>query len=84
MDCFTYMANTTKSCIRAGVLYGLQLEIQGFIKTYLEQYSDMKFIFCGGYSDYFQSIIEEQLSISVISSKYLSLYGLIEILKWNT
>ncbi|WP_194973700.1 type III pantothenate kinase [Aquiflexum lacus] len=74
-----FMGNSTVSCLRSGVYFGILNEINGFIQKYQEQYHDLKVIICGGDSKIFESLTKDH--IFVIPN--LILYGLDRILSYN-
>jgi type III pantothenate kinase len=74
-----FVGNSTVSCLRSGVYFGILNEINGFIQKYQEQYHDLKVIICGGDSKIFESLTKDH--IFVIPN--LILYGLDRILSYN-
>lgn len=71
--------DSTVTCLRAGVFYGIQFEILGFIQAYQAQYDGLKVIICGGDSKIFESLTKDH--IFVIPN--LVLRGLNRILTYN-
>ncbi|WP_373520546.1 type III pantothenate kinase [Aquiflexum sp.] len=74
-----FIGNTTVSCLRSGVYFGILNELNGFVQQYQEQYHDLKVIICGGDSKIFESLTKDH--IFVIPN--LILYGLDRILSYN-
>lgn len=74
-----FVGNSTLSCLRSGVYFGILNELKGFVQTYQEQYQDLKVIICGGDSKFFESLTKDH--IFVIPN--LILYGLDRILSYN-
>lgn len=73
------IGDSTVSCLRSGVFYGIQFEMQGFIQAYQAQYDGLKVIICGGDSKIFESLTKDH--IFVIPN--LVLRGLNRILTYN-
>lgn len=73
------IGDSTESGLRAGVYFGVQFEMEGFIQTYRLQHQDLKVIICGGDSKFFESLTKDH--IFVIPN--LVLYGLNRILTYN-
>lgn len=71
--------DSTVGSLRAGVYYGIQFEMQGFIRTYRDQHDGLKAIICGGDSKIFESLTKDH--IFVIPN--LVLRGLNRILTYN-
>jgi len=74
-----FIGNSTVSCLKSGVYFGILHEINGFVQAYQEQYHDLKVIICGGDSKIFESLTKDH--IFVIPN--LILYGLDRILSYN-
>lgn len=73
------IGNTTISSMLSGVVNGLIAEINGFISSYQEQFSDMKIVLTGGDANFF----EKELKNGIFADPNLVLKGLNEILKYN-
>ncbi|MCH6199851.1 type III pantothenate kinase [Aquiflexum sp. LQ15W] len=74
-----FIGDSTVSCLRSGVFYGIQFEMRGFIREYQAQYHGLKVIICGGDSKIFESLTKDH--IFVIPN--LVLHGLNRILSYN-
>jgi type III pantothenate kinase len=74
-----FVGDSTVSCLRSGVYYGIQFEMKGFIQEYQAQYHGLKVIICGGDSKIFESLTKDH--IFVIPN--LVLHGLNRILSYN-
>ncbi|WP_373495820.1 type III pantothenate kinase [Aquiflexum sp.] len=74
-----FVGNSTVSCLRSGVYFGILNELNGFVQTYQKQYHNLKVIICGGDSKIFESLTKDH--IFVIPN--LILYGLDRILSYN-
>ncbi len=72
-------AKSTISAMKSGVIDGLTIEIQGFIKKYQEKYPDIMVILCGGEAKLF----ENRLKASIFAVPELVLIGLNRILEYN-
>ena len=70
---------TTRDSILSGVVFGIQGEIEGFIRMYGDKYGDLKIILCGGGS----KIFELRLKEAIFAAPDLVLRGLNRILRYN-
>lgn len=73
------VGNSTNENILSGVLNGIQEEINGFIRRYEAEYSDLTFFMTGGDAQYFD--IHSKNDIFAVEN--LTLLGLYEIYKHN-
>ena len=73
------IGDSTVACLRAGVYFGIEFEMQGFIQAYQARYDGLKVIICGGDSKIFESLTKDH--IFVIPN--LVLRGLNRILSYN-
>ena len=73
------VGNDTNSSIQSGVLNGMNAEINGLIKMYTEQYSDLTFFMTGGDARYFDLDSKND----IFADENLTLIGLFEIYKHN-
>ncbi|MCX7954664.1 MAG: type III pantothenate kinase [Bacteroidales bacterium] len=74
-----YPAKTTKSCIKTGVIKGVVNELNAYINEFEEKYENGKVVLTGG--DYF--VLEKYLKKPIFVEKFLTISGLINILKMN-
>lgn len=73
------LGNTTISSMLSGVVNGLIAEMNGFISSYGEQFSDLKVVLTGGDANFF----EKELKNGIFADPNLVLKGLHEILDYN-
>lgn len=73
------IGDTTESAIYSGIHYGVEAEINGIIKKYNQQYSDLKIVVTGG--DVKRFDLEPKNRI--FADEFLVLRGLNEILNYN-
>lgn len=73
------IGNSTETCIQSGVILGMIGEIDGIIMRYLDKYSDLRVILCGGDAAFF----ENKLKASIFAAPDLVLVGLNRILIHN-
>lgn len=79
VESLKWIGDSTESGLRAGVYFGVQFEMEGFIQAYSSQHQDLKVIICGGDSKFFESLTKDH--IFVIPN--LVLFGLNRILTYN-
>ena len=72
--------NSTETSIHSGVVHGVVNEIDGFVKTYREKYSDLTVILTGGDANF----LSKQLKSSIFANSNFLLEGLNYILEFNT
>jgi len=70
---------STQQSMRAGVLKGIQFEIEGHIRYYSGLYPDLKVIMTGGDAQYFENII----NTPIFTEDSLVLIGLNRVLEYN-
>jgi type III pantothenate kinase len=70
---------STRDCIRTGTVFGIQAEIEGFIRWYTDKYGDLKVVLCGGSS----KIFENRFKQAIFAAPDLVLRGLNRILRYN-
>jgi len=70
---------STEQSIRAGVLKGIQYEIDGYVRYYSGLYPDLKVIMTGGDAQYFENII----NTPIFTEDSLVLIGLNRVLEYN-
>ncbi|AJR02311.1 type III pantothenate kinase [Siansivirga zeaxanthinifaciens] len=75
-----FIGNSTKNAINSGVVYGVLNEIDGVIKAYKEEFSDLTVILTGGDSNF----LSKQLKSSIFANSNFLLKGLNFILKYNS
>lgn len=73
------IGNSTETCIQSGVILGMIGEIDGNIMRYLDKYSDLSVVLCGGDAAFF----ENKLKASIFAAPDLVLIGLNRILIYN-
>lgn len=71
--------DSTESCMRSGVMNGILLEVEGFIRSYQSKYPELRVILCGGDSTFF----ENNLKPPIFAAPDLVLSGLNRILLHN-
>lgn len=76
---FSEIGHDTQSAIISGVLNGIIFEIRAYITNYKEKYSDLKIIFTGGDTFFFEKILKND----IFADQYLVLKGLNRILEYN-
>ncbi len=70
---------STQQSMRAGVLKGIQYEIEGYVRHYSGLYPDLKVIMTGGDAQYFENIINTR----IFTEDSLVLIGLNRVLEYN-
>ena len=75
-----FIGNSTKNAINSGVIYGVLNEIDGVIKAYKQEFSDLTVILTGGDSNF----LSKQLKSSIFANSNFLLEGLNFILKYNS
>jgi len=70
---------STQQCMRAGVLKGIQYEMEGYVRHYSGLYPDLKVIMTGGDAQYFENII----NTPIFTEDSLVLIGLNRVLEYN-
>ena len=78
-DDFDLIGDSTEGSIRSGVLNGIIAEIEGVIKRYEDKFGQLKIIFTGGDTIFF----DKQLKNDIFAIPNLVLNGLNEILDFN-
>ncbi len=73
------IGTSTESCMRSGVIRGIQAEVDGIIKEYKNLYPGLRVILCGG--DY--SFFENSLKHPIFVAPDLVLIGLNRILRYH-
>lgn len=73
------MGNSTETAIRAGVVHGIEYEIQGYIEENRRKYKELFVFLTGG--DLFS--FDTSLKNSIFADKFLVLKGLNRILEYN-
>ena len=71
--------NTTETAIRAGVIHGIQQEMEGYIRLAEKRSTNLSVFLTGGDSVYFDTIKKN----TIFADKYLVLKGLNRILSYN-
>ncbi len=71
--------NTTETAIRAGVIHGIQQEMEGYIQLAEKRSTNLSVFLTGGDSVYFDTIKKN----TIFADKYLVLKGLNRILSYN-
>ncbi|MDD6209901.1 MAG: type III pantothenate kinase [Bacteroidales bacterium] len=74
-----FIGYSTETAIRAGVVYGIALEIEGYIKALKEEMGQLSVFLTGGNAFYF----EKKLKSSIFAEVNLVLIGLYRILLYN-
>jgi type III pantothenate kinase len=74
-----FVGNSTVNSMKSGVYYGIKYEIEGVIKSYEEQYADLKIVLTGGNVERFEIAPKNR----IFADKFFVLKGLNEILKEN-
>ncbi|SDC71087.1 type III pantothenate kinase [Algoriphagus faecimaris] len=74
-----FTGDSTQTCMKSGIWYGIQLEILGQIQYYQKKYPEIKVFVCGGDAQSFDSLAKDH--IFVVPN--LVLYGLNCILNHN-
>ena len=74
-----FPGKSTVSAMKIGVIDGLEIEIQGFIKKYMKKYPAIRVFLCGGEAKLF----ENRLKASIFVVPELVLIGLNRILEYN-
>ena len=75
----SYLGDSTKSCMEAGIWYGIAYEIMGQIQAYRAEFPEIKVFVCGGDAQSFESLAKDH--IFVVPN--LVLHGLNCILNHN-
>jgi type III pantothenate kinase len=73
------IGDTTEACMQSGVVNGIRTEIEGIIQHYINLYSGIKVILCGGDVSFFENHIKP----SIFVAPDLVLHGLNAILRFN-
>jgi type III pantothenate kinase len=73
------IGNSTQTCIQSGVINGLVAEVTGTIHQYEIKFKDLKVIFCGGDTVFF----ENNMKGGIFAVPELVLSGLNSILSYN-
>lgn len=73
------IGNTTITSMLSGVINGLIAEINGFISSYQQQFSDLKIVLTGGDANFF----EKELKNGIFADPNIVLKGLNEILIYH-
>jgi type III pantothenate kinase len=76
---FPLLGKTTEDAILSGVINGAIFELDGYIDKLKAQYPDLKIIFTGGDTKYF----DKKLKNSIFANSNLNLTGLNRILEYN-
>ena len=76
---FDLLGNDTKSAISSGVINGIIFEMDGYINTLKEKYSDIIVFLTGGDTFFFESTLKNR----IFAHKNLLLVGLNRILNYN-
>jgi type III pantothenate kinase len=79
LDALEFPGKSTVSAMKSGVIDGLEIEIQGFIKKYMKNYPAIKVFLCGGEAKLF----ENRLKASIFVVPELVMIGLNRILEYN-
>lgn len=74
-----FIGDSTVNSIKSGVYYGIKHEIEGVIKSYEEQYADLKIVLTGGNAERFEIAPKNR----IFADKFFVLKGLNEILNEN-
>jgi type III pantothenate kinase len=74
-----FIGDSTVNSIKSGVYYGIKHEIEGVIKSYEEQYADLKIVLTGGNAERFELAPKNR----IFADKFFVLKGLNEILNEN-
>lgn len=69
----------TETSMRSGVMNGIRAEIEGFVRYYESQFSDLTFFMTGGDMPHF----DIQVKNDIFAVENLTLHGLFEIYKHN-
>ena len=73
------LGNDTQSAMQSGALYGIVLEIDGYVERLMLKYPKLSVFLTGGSADYF----ENKLKSRIFADKNLVLTGLNRILQYN-
>jgi type III pantothenate kinase len=73
------IGDSTETCIRSGVIYGVVEEMNGTIRRYREEFEGLRVILCGGDARFF----ENKLKGPIFAVPELVLSGLNSILNYN-
>ena len=73
------LGKSTKTAIQNGAIWGMKLEIEGFIKTLTSKKGKITVLLTGGDASYFGEILDSEIFVA----SNLLLKGLHEILKFN-
>jgi type III pantothenate kinase len=74
-----FIGDSTVNSIKSGVYYGIKHEIEGVIKSYEEQYANLKIVLTGGNAERFELASKNR----IFADKFFVLKGLNEILNEN-
>lgn len=81
LDFTTLEGTDTRTSILSGVMQGIILEVQGFIKNYQLRYSDLQVILCGGDAIFFDTRLKSTIFAHLLSIEpHLVLIGLNEVI----
>jgi type III pantothenate kinase len=75
----SFIGKTTKTSLQAGVIHGIQAEIQGIIMEFSSNYKDLTVLIGGGDNKYF----DKKFNCSIFAASNLVLEGLKVILDFN-
>lgn len=73
------VGRSTEKAMKSGVVNGIKIEMNSFIREYQELFPDLKVIMCGGEAKFFES----RLKASIFAAPELVLLGLNRILEYN-
>lgn len=71
------IGNSTESCLRSGIVYGIAFEIDGLIDSYQKSFGIFNTVMCGGDAIFFES----KVKASIFVRQEIVLLGLYEVLK---
>ncbi|WP_405384354.1 type III pantothenate kinase [Maribacter sp. LLG6340-A2] len=74
-----YIGNSTENCMHSGVLYGVELELNGIIELYNSRFKDLTVILTGGDTQFLSKRVKNTI---FADSKFL-LKGLNYLLEYN-
>jgi len=78
-ESYEFFGKNTQEAIISGVQQGIIYEIEGYIRSFHNKYSQIQNIITGGNADFF----EKKLNYPIFAVKNLSLFGLNRILQYN-
>lgn len=76
---FVATGKTTEESILSGVQFGIASELKGIVNYYREQFDDLKIVFTGGDSKYFENVLKN----NIFADPNLVSRGLNEVLYHN-